>query len=140
MNRPEGQRRGTAAVLFVGTPRFDVCGAVRGSCDRPVAVDVVADGRRAIGWLTEAGKPTTDSVPPDLILVEFGFDSPDGETLLHAIASSPRLRDAAVVAVGADQPGAETGGETAADARVESPDSVDEYADLVGSITRSWLE
>lgn len=140
MNRPDAHRRGTATVLIVGTPRFDVCGAVRGSCDRPVAVDVVADGRRAIGWLTEAGKSATDRSPPDLILVEFGFDSPDGETLLHAIASSPRLRDAVVVAVGADQTGTETAGNSSADAHVEPPDSVDEYADLVGSIARSWLE
>jgi CheY-like chemotaxis protein len=134
------QCRRELSVLFIGTPEINIREAVRASCRCPVTVDVVSDGREAIQYLTEASETTTDRGSPDLILLEFGFESPDGETLLYAIKSSPRLETVPVVVLTADEIDTGAAYEYTGTAHVATPMSQEAYAELVRSIGQFWFE
>lgn len=134
-----GERQRCISVLFVGSPPVELwndCDAFRtGSVD----FEVVRDGKAAIARLSDLGDSPVDAGAPDLILIEFGFASPDGTTVLHAIKSSPRLSGVPVVVIGAaaDEAGAtyEHGGNV----HVTAPDTTDEYVDLMAAIGRFWF-
>lgn len=141
MTFPEhSQNEKELTVLFVGTPPVNIEQAVGTSCRRPVTVAVVSDGQEAIQWLSEAGETTTDRSHPDLIVLQFGFESPDGNTLVHAIRSSPCLETVPVVALTADEIGTETLDEYNGNARVATPSSREGYVELVQSIGQFWFE
>jgi CheY-like chemotaxis protein len=126
-------------VLFVGTPQVDLEETVCSSCNYPVTVDVVSDGRKAIQWLTEASE-TTDHHLPDLIVLEFGFESPDGDTVLCAIKSSPHLGTVPVIVLTADETDAETAYEHGGNAHITAPRSAEAYTELARSIGQFWFE
>jgi CheY-like chemotaxis protein len=141
MKPPEhGRTTNELAVLFVGTPRIDLETSVQSSCSCPVAVDVVIDGQEAIRWLSNASKPTTDRGVPDMILLEFGGEPPDGETVLHAIKSSPRLETVPTVVLTAEESDAETAYDYGGNAHVTIPNSAEAYAELARSIGQFWFE
>lgn len=134
------QKKKGLTVLFVGTPPVNVEKTVRASCSRPVTVAVVSNGRETIQWLNEASETTTDRGRPDLIVLQFGFESPDGKTLLDAIKSSPCLETVPVVVLTADEIDTETVYEYNGNARVATPSSREDYVKLVQSIGQFWLE
>ena len=80
-------------VPSVGTPPRNLQDACDESCTRSVDIDAVTDGREAIQRLTTASEcdSSVDHTRPDLVLLQFDFELPDGMTVLHAIKSSPRL-------------------------------------------------
>ncbi len=129
-----------ATVLFVGTPPIDLQAACKDFGIHSVDIDVVSDGRRAIRRLTDASEPTADSRLPDLILLEFGFELPDGTTILHAIKSSPRLGAIPVVVLTATERDAEMAYVNGGNAHITIPDSPEAYTDFIGSIGRFWFE
>jgi CheY-like chemotaxis protein len=140
MSSTHHDNKSALTVLFVGTPQVNIEDAVQASCNRPVTIDVVSDGREAIQWLNETRETATNHGTPDLILLEFGFEPPDGETLVHAIKSSPRLETVPVVVLTADGTGAETAHEHEENARVTAPGAPEAYAELMRSIGEFWFE
>jgi CheY-like chemotaxis protein len=127
-------------VLFVGSPSVDLQAACDSECTRPVDIDVVTDGRAAIQRLTATGDPSASRTRPDLVLLQCDFELPDGMTVLHAIKSSPRLRATPVVVLDPDDTDSEGTYRTGGNAHVSTPDTTEDYVDLVRSITRFWFE
>lgn len=127
-------------VLFIGRPRTDVQAVFDSlDCNR-VTVDIVTDGRQAIRRLTSGCEETTDARSPDLILLEFGFESPDGRTVLHAIKSSPRLGAVPVIVLTADELEAKTASAHGGNAHLTIPDSPVAYAELLRSVGKFWVD
>lgn len=126
-------------LLFVGAPPVDVQAICDRSCTRPIDVDVVADGRAAIQRLTAAGESSTDDARPDLILLQCGFELPDGMTVLHAIKSSPYLTMVPVVVIDPDER-ADATYTPSGSAHVRTPHTAEEYTDLIASIGQFWLD
>lgn len=127
-------------VLFVGSPAVDLEAACDAECTRPVDIEVVTDGRAAIQRLTATSDPSASRTRPDLVLLQCDFELPDGMTVLHAIKSSPRLRATPVVVLDPGDTDIERTYRTGGNAHVNTPDTIEEYVDLVHSITRFWFE
>ncbi|WP_280585816.1 hypothetical protein [Halorubrum sp. Boch-26] len=129
-------------VLFVGTPPINLQEACDESCTRPVDIDVVTDGREAIQWLTDTsdGEPSVDQPRPDLVLLQFDFELPDGMTVLHAIKSSPRLETLPVIVLNPDESNVDMTYEAGGNAHVKIPQTSERYVDLIGSIEQFWFE
>jgi CheY-like chemotaxis protein len=126
-------------LLFVGVPPVDLQAICDRSCSRPVDVDVVADGQTAIQRLTAAGERPTDDARPDLILLQYGFELPDGMTVLHAIKSSPYLTTVPVIVIDPDRR-MDTTDKPSGNAHLRTPHTAEEYAGLIASIGQFWLE
>lgn len=141
MTPPEHRpNRNEFAILFVGTPRIDIEAAVRSSCSCPVTVDVVTDGRDGVRWLIKASETTTDRSLPDMILLELGGELPNGETVLYAIKSSPRLETIPIVVLTAEESDAGTAYDYGGNAHVTIPNSAEAYTELARSIGQFWFE
>jgi CheY-like chemotaxis protein len=134
------QNKEGLTVLFVGTPPVDIEKALRASSSRPMTVAVVGNGREAIQWLSKAGETTTVRSRPDLIVLQFGFRSPDGKTLLVAIKSSPYLRTVPVVVLTTDDADTKAVYEYDGNARVAAPSSREDYGKLIQSIGQFWFK
>lgn len=127
-------------VLFVGSPTVDLeaaCGSA--SVVRSVDIEVVTDGRAALQRLTAASESPNEYVRPDLVLLKCDFELPDGMTILHAIKSSPQLDTVPVIVLDPDDCDAETAYETGGNAYVRTPQTAEEYVDLIGSIGEFWF-
>lgn len=133
------RRQRDISVLFVGSPPVKL----RNACDAfragSVDVEVVRDGKAAIGWLTDLAESPVNTPAPDLILLQLGFASPDGTTVLHAIKSSPRLNAVPVVVIGPAESDAATTYEHGGNVHVTAPDTIDGYIDLMAAIERFWF-
>jgi len=127
-------------VLFVGAPSVDLQAACDSERTRPVDIEVATDGRAAIQRLIAASESPTEYTRPDLVLLQCDFELPDGMTVLHAIKSSPRLRATPVVVLDPGDTDIERTYRTGGNAHVSTPDTIEEYVDLVRSITRFWFE
>jgi len=132
-------KAGARTVLFVGTPPIDIQTAFDDTVSHTVDVDVAPTGRAAIARLIERSSPTAPIERPDLICIQFGFESPDGETLLRAIRSSPRLRSIPVVVFTPDEWHAETVSQHGGNAHVTIPASTEAYTDAIESLGRFWF-
>jgi len=131
------QRELTA--LFVGSPSADLQEACDSERTRPVNIEVATDGRAAIQRLVAASESPTKYSQPDLVLLRCDFELPDGMTVLHAIKSSPRLRATPVVVLDPDDTNIEQTYRAGGNAHVSTPETTEEYVDLVRSITRFWF-
>lgn len=142
MGRSVARHRGsdTDSVLFVGTPPIDIHNVCETVFSRPVDIDIVTDGREAISQLTEISDSTAVGTVPTLIIIQFGFGSPDGMTVVQAIKSSPRLGSVPVIALTPDQRDAEAVYECGGNAHVTVPRSTNAYAECVESISQFWVE
>ena len=126
-------------ILLVGSPSVELRNALDAVQTDPVDIKTVRDGKEAIAWLSDLADSVADAAAPDLILLQHGFESPDGTTILHAIKSSPRLNTVPVVVIGPDQSEAGTTYEHGGNAHVTAPDTADEYVDLMAAIDRFWF-
>jgi CheY-like chemotaxis protein len=134
----QSQENDSLSVLFVGSPPIDLQAACASACEQAVDIDVVTDGRAALHRLTAATEsPSGDS--PDLVLLQFGFELPDGMTLLHAIKSSPRLGTLPVVVLDPDATGVDMTYEIGGNAYIRPPDSPGGYTNLIDSIATFWV-
>jgi hypothetical protein len=133
------QSRRALRVLFVGTPPIDLQAVCSSSCNRPVDIDIVNDGKAAIQRLADSGASAADHVEPDLILLQCDFELPDGLTVLHAIKSSPRLNAVPVIVLDPDEDAGITY-KTGGNAHVKPPQTVAGYTDLIDSIGTFWFE
>ncbi len=141
---PPDRSREPISVLFAGTPSVDLreTDALR---SHSVDVEIAGDGREAIRRLTAASMSPADDTMPDLVLMKFGFRSPDGPTVLHAIKSSPRPGSVPVVVLDAGEGGvAGANGKRAhghaANARVRVPETTEGYANLLDRIGQFWAD
>ena len=130
---------GPITILFIGAPPVDLQAICDRSCDRPVEVDVVPDGRAAIRWLTAASESSTGDALPDLVLLQCDFELPDGMTILHAIKSSPYLTMVPVVVIDPDDR-TDAVYTCNGNTHVRMPHTAEEYTDLIGSIGQFWLD
>jgi CheY-like chemotaxis protein len=133
------QRQRRISVLFVGSPPAELWNACDAFRADSVDFEVVRDGKAAIARLSDLADSPVDAGAPDLILIEFGFSSPDGSTVLHAIKSSPRLNAVPVVVIGATDDEAGATYEHGGNVHVTAPDTTDEYVDLMAAIGRFWF-
>lgn len=133
------KRKRRLDVLFVGSPPVELRNARNAVRADPVDINIVRDGKEAIAWLSDLADSAADAAAPDLILLQHGFESPDGTTVLHAIKSSPRLNAVPVVVIGPDQSEAGTTYEHGGNAHVTAPDTTDGYVDLMAAIDRFWF-
>lgn len=135
-----GQDHTELTVLFVGSPTVDIEAACGSASVRSVDIEVVTDGRAALQRLTAASESPNEYARPDLVLLQCDFELPDGMTILHAIKSSPQLDTVPVIVLDPDDCDAETAYETGGNAYVKTPQTAEEYADLIGSIGEFWFE
>jgi len=131
---------GEVAVLFVGTPPIDLQQTYDDVYTDPVDIEVVTDGRAAIRRLIAISESPTEYPRPDLVLLQCDFELPDGMTVLHAIKSSPLLDTVPVIVLDPDDTGVEPTYEAGGNAYVKTPQTAEEYADLVCSIREFWFE
>lgn len=127
-------------VLFVGTPQVDLTAICAELEAHSVSIDVVTDGRAALKRLIAVSDSPGDHHPPDLILLQLDFTLPDGQTVLQAIKSSPRLTQLPVVVLDPSEGDGKLTYETGGNAHVQLPRTAEGYADRINSIVRFWFE
>jgi CheY-like chemotaxis protein len=127
-------------ILFIGSPTVALQEAFPRDCSRSVDITIVTDGRTALQRLTDASESPDDHDGPDLVLLQFDFELPDGMTLLHAIKSSPRLGALPVVVLDPDATGFDTTYEAGGNAYIEPPETPKGYVALIESIATFWVE
>jgi len=127
-------------VLFVGSPTVDIEAVCDAECSRSVDIEVVTDGRAALRRFTASSESPTEYTRPDLVLLQCDFELPDGMTVLHAIKSSPLLDTVPVIVLDPDDTGVEPTYEAGGNAYVKTPQTAEEYVDLVCSIREFWFE
>ena len=135
----DGRERKERTVLFVGAKPIPPDAISRAFDKFSVSVEFVTDGNQVIERLAEVSASTSDS-PPDLVLLEHGFESPDWKTVLLAIKSSPRLGTVPVVVLTPDETDAKTVYTHGGNAHVTTPESPEVYTELLGSFGRFWFE
>lgn len=134
----QSQETDALSVLFIGSPPIDLQAACASACEQAVDIGVVSDGRAALHRLTDASaSPDADS--PDLVLLQFDFELPDGMTLLHALKSSPRLSTLPVVVLDPDATGVDMTYKVGGNAYIQPPESTDGFTDLIDSIASFWV-
>lgn len=127
-------------VLFVGTPHVDltaICTDIEGDA---ISIDVVTDGQAALKRLMTASDSPGEQQLPDLILLQLDFALPDGQTVLHAVKSSPRLTQLPVVMLDPTEGDGTKAYQSGVNAHVQVPQTAEAYTDCIHSILQFWFE
>lgn len=137
-----GTRKIQESVL-VATPSQKAVRLIsRGLKRLSVSTTVLANGRSVINHLTARLTEDTDSDVPDLLILDHSLPEIDGETVVDAIKSSPRLGTLPIVLFSRDS--SPTDRENAyalgVNAYITAPSENEAFVDVIETLATFWFE